>query len=307
MANLGTLSNCSWNAKYPFEPNAEYIDYFPNLSKVSDIDPIMAAADFYLLFGLVSQSIVNFPKVKHQHQKDVVNAAIKLGLSLEELMLRNEAYRETQINSPTKRLNDIAEDAGKEFDNLLTNIDSVFMDYVNAACGGELRHHQATLCLGPSSGTDSRYRAWRNWGFIFNSEGPECLTEMQAIFLDFNSGSYGGPPWAAAAKLLYERIHLQLASSYRENQIVFVDRVFNLQHNTGCFLNKLEWTNKRQGREGAEENFRNMADTVLVAHSSNPPDLTMLYERASLDVRRMVKTTIDLAMEKNLSINGEWS
>jgi hypothetical protein len=277
---------------------------FPNLAHADQIDPVQSAADFYLLFGLSGRSIVTFPSFKQHEQSAVIEAAIKLGLSFNDLQKRNEEYARLQINHPSERLNSIAKDAETEFKSLVDFIDAVFIDYVNAACGGELRHHKAAMCVGGDSA--SRYQAWFNWGSIFIAEGPNALIEMRDLFLDFNNGSYGGPPWAAAAQLLHERINQDLASSYLENQVMFVDRVFNLQHNTGCFLNKLDWTNKRVGREGADENYRSMTETVLVAHSSNPPDISKLYQRASSKVQTMVEDTISIALEKNLPINGVW-
>jgi hypothetical protein len=302
--SFGTIVSCSWNSKYPFV-NGDYNQFFPELKNYQYIDPLQSAADFYILFGLSNKSIVDFPTVRKTEATDVVKAAIKLGLSFEDLQKRNAEYYDSCIQGPSVKLTEITNLAEVSFNRLVDFLDQVFFQYVNAACGGELRHHKATLCIPDGSGNNSRWAAWNSWGRIYNSEGPDSLLEMETLFLDFNNGSYGGPPWAAATRLLYDRANLNLASSFKENITLFVDRVFNLQHNTGCFLNKLDWPNFRTDREACED-FRSMSNTVLAAHSADNPDLTCLYDRASSDVQFLLSNAIDLAKKHNLPINGIW-
>jgi hypothetical protein len=304
MGNFGTITNCSWNAKYPFTNNEEYTKHFPALLEADKIDPVQSAADFYILYGISNRAIVSFPTIRSSDVESVIEAAIKLEISATDLFERNQRWKDHNVNNPSAQLGEIADSASTRFAELVDKLDRVFFEYTNAACGGELRHHKATLCLGGSG--NHRFNAWEAWGNIYQSEGPNAFNEMENLFLDFNSGSYGGPAWANAVRLLIDRSNCNLASDYKENQIVFVDRVFNLQHNTGCFLNKLSWTNLRIGRTEGIESFINMADTVLAAHGSNPPDLYTLWQRASDDVQEMLIKTIDIALDKSLPVNGKW-
>jgi hypothetical protein len=110
-----------------------------------------------------------------------------------------------------------------------------FTTYLDMAIGGELRYAynyqlQPPVYL-PKSG---RGRCWRLWTIARAAQGIDLIREAETTF---NGGTwhrtFGGPSWAAICNVLH---------SYLTGLIpvrVFVDRVWNLEHNSGCVLNKL--------------------------------------------------------------------
>lgn len=289
-----------WNFDIP-ENESDYFFYWKNLLGAREcVDPVQSAADFYLLFAIANKNIIQFPKIVFLPPDEIIDDAIKLGLSEAEIQERNDKYNDYLLNSPIVKLQEIVDNANYMLDILVNNLDMIFIDYASAAIGGELRHHANTTCLGKGSGSEHRFIAWTTWGAICKNNGPSIFLEAEEIFLDFPGGSYGGKPWANAAKLVYERLTMKLAGSPKENQSVFIDRIFNLQHNTGSFLNKLVWANHRDELGSIET----MHETVLKAHSSNPADLTVLYDNASNKVRDIVSSMLKIAVENNVVING---
>jgi hypothetical protein len=291
-----------WEFQIP-DDEYDYTRYWRELSDAALIDPVQSAADFYLLFAIANKSIIQFPKITILHPDEIVEDAIKLGLSSEEIDLRNQKYYLYMKDSPIVKLQDIVDRSNDLLNDLVHSLDRIFMDYACAAIGGELRHHANNTCLGKGSGYDNRFRAWTYWGAICQENGTShhLFSEAESIFLDFPNSSYGGKPWANAAKLVHDRLLMKLAGSPSENQTVFIDRIFNLQHNTGSFLNKLTWANLRSPELGSIEK---MQETVLRAHSSNPADLTVLYDNASSDVRKAVSKLLKIAVDSNINVNG---
>lgn len=288
-----------WEYDKP-DPNIKYDDVWTKLKNVSvTTDPVQRAADFYILFAIVSKNIINFPTISLTPPEDLESDIKILRISESEVEERNRKYFSYLESSPLIKLEKIVDQASDELDKLISLLDLIFLDYSIAAIGGELRHHPNNTCLGKGGGYRQRFISWVNWYFVYQKYGVELFKEAEEIFLDFPSSSYGGKPWANAAKLVYDRLNLNLANSLTENQYVFIDRVFNLQHNTGSFLNKVVWANLR----GNDNSIENMHETVLKAHSANIPDLTMLYDNASLEVQGMVNNLMKIAIENNLNIN----
>lgn len=291
-----------WDFDAP-DPDIKYHDVWSKLKNLEvTIDPVQAAADFYLLFAVANKHIISFPSLNLVHPDDLEVDIKILKLNQLEVDERNAKYFSYLKDSPVTKLQDIVNEATNVLNELVDLLDETFLQYATAAVGGELRHHANTTCLGKGSGPKHRFAAWVNWYFACQKHGIEIFKEAEQVFLDFPNGSYGGKPWANAAKLIYDRLDLNLANSFTENQHVFVDRVFNLQHNTGSFLNKVVWANFR----GNNNSIENMPDTVLKAHSSNIPDLTVLYDNASSDVQNMVSNLIKIAIENNLNVNGSY-
>jgi len=90
---------------------------------------------------------------------------------------------------------------------------------------------------------------------------------------------------------------------------LFVDRVFSLEHNGGCFLNKLDWANHRRDRDIAHghstvDNY--MKYTVLEAHASDPINIDVLYNHASKEVQKLLVSYFDLAKEHDMQVQGKW-
>ena len=89
---------------------------------------------------------------------------------------------------------------------------------------------------------------------------------------------------------------------------MFVDRVFTLEHNGGCFLNKLDWINLRKHREPKyARHFAEMKDYVLNAHASNPTNIDMLLGYASQDIIDLTLKYFKIANDNDIEIVGNWA
>jgi len=302
---------CDWEVGPNDSTNLNFYYHFPNLVNTDGgngsggIDPVQCAADFYILFGLCNNTIVEFPTINLVPPEKITDAAITLKVSLEELRLRNERYHFYYQNLPSVTLTEYADEARLMLKDLIDINEECFIEYAIAAVGGELRHHKNIECLGKGSTDSSRYDAWARWGFAYHNTGPEILNEAVSLFLDFPPGSYGGKPWANAAQLVYDRITHRLASNQFDNSCFFLDRIFSMQHNTGSFLNKLEWACYRD--DEANETVHRMHDTVLKAHGLNPPDLDTLSMRASSNVQDILNEIIVFARSNNIIVNAKYT
>lgn len=179
--------------------------------------------------------------------------------------------------SPTFRI--IMQEADELMAQLCKEWDPILQAYVHIAVGGELRHHDALG--GVVSG--SRKVAWSGWKEIYKAVGVQALKDAEDLFLEFSGGSYGGPPWATAARILHSRLTGKITSR------MFLDRVFNAQHNGGCLLNKVKWYGDVARYDGAPAmRLNDLTYTVLPAHGQYPePDYTRLLTYASQEVRAL--------------------
>lgn len=128
----------------------------------------------------------------------------------------------------------IVQDAQKRRREQIARLDYAFRRYCDMAIGGELRHHRA---IGGRyiSGPGMRHHAWLGWLNIRQEIGPDALIDAAKLFNDFGSNGYGGPKWATACEVLHARETNKISPE------IFVDRVFDLAHNGGMFLNKVGW------------------------------------------------------------------
>lgn len=163
-------------------------------------------------------------------------------------------------------------DAEKKFHDLCEKWDRIFLDYLAMAVGGEIRHHPAfKFRVLP----EERWQAWCVWRRYWDTYGVDCLDFLGEMFGEWNEGtSVGGPRWRDAALVLKSRLKGELGRTEESNRAMFVDRVFTLEHNGGCFLNKITW-------QGNIKDLRK----VFAAHSSNPPNLQMLLLYANPTIR----------------------
>ncbi|MEX2555586.1 MAG: hypothetical protein WEB06_08140 [Actinomycetota bacterium] len=148
-----------------------------------------------------------------------------------------------------------------------------FAGYLDMAIGGELRYAKRYLEELPPElepffrevSDTARGKAWLVWTVIRRKFGLDALDLAEEAF--GNPGwrrNFGGYPWACAVRAL--RPYLEGKRKPR----LFVDQCFNLQHNTGCILNKLYNVSK--------------LPEVLEAHGAD--DYPVLLHHASVDVRR---------------------
>ena len=275
--------------------------YWPGV-RHKKIDPAQAAADFYLLLGIRDKAFVDHDDFYFPSEEEMKKSGAILGFGESEIRERVKQLTKSIEENPVNRLTRMSDESGTKFTELVNELDTSFREYVHMACGGELRHHAGIGCF-PST----RRIAWVKWKYIFEEYGPDALLKMEELFLEFPGSSYGGKKWGDAAKILWLRETGKLGPDSITNKHLFVDRVFTLEHNGGCFLNKLEWANFRQDRDGYSLPYYHMKETVLNAHAHNPTNIDVLYGHASDKVRKIVDDYFALAVKCGFKIQGIWS
>lgn len=252
------------------------------------LDPMQSAADFYLLFGIVNDSFCKPTTRRTIPSEDIVAASLLLGLSAQDFEERNALLKDSHN---ARRLHQLKRDAETMFNDVVLRADDQFVPYVSLACGGEIRHHQS---IGNISLSSDRRTAWCQWPNIVEEYGTSAYTTMATMFREFDSDGFGGEKWAVAAELIRDRLEGKLGTTAFLNKQMFVDRIFTLQHNGGCFLNKLSWLNARYQRPAPySRGTLSMPTTVLNFQSSNPPDIVGMFQFASNPVQTLVKEYLD--------------
>jgi hypothetical protein len=125
----------------------------------------------------------------------------------------------------------IVNEAKRQLDTLVQNLDDIFTRYTIMAVGGESRHHRAIGGI-VLPGPDHRPWAWRTWKPIYDHVGPQAVLDIIPYFEEMG-GSFGGQAWVNVCRILHSRLVGELPPH------LFVDRCFTLQHNSGCFFNKV--------------------------------------------------------------------
>ena len=299
--SYGSTTTTPW-PKISIDPDLEYgpnewASIYPGLTP-HKFDPMQTAADFYLLFGIVHDSFCKPATRKAVPSEDVVAASLLLGLSAQDFEERNALF---QNSHGANRLHQLKRDAETLFNDLVIRADNQFVPYVSLACGGEIRHHQA---IGNLSLSADRRTAWVQWLDIVKEYGVSAYTTMAMMFREFDSDGFGGEKWAVAAELIRDRLEGKLGTTAFLNKQMFVDRIFTLQHNGGCFLNKLSWLNARYQRQAPYScGTLSMPATVLNFQSSNPPDIVGMFGFASYPVQILVKEYLDtVTVESGLPV-----
>jgi hypothetical protein len=317
------FSNEMWEIEVPQEMidriQQEYLDYktgdddrkfpdyvwyelWPNI-KPEQVDPMQAAADYYLLFGIVSNAFVEYEPIYIPTFEEIQNAGRKLRKTFKEIEERNKFLQLRAEGDPRAELTNIKDQADLMFHDLVEKLDSSFREYVHLACGGELRYHESVNKALPNF----RKGSWVHWKFIFDKYGVEAVDKMAEMFLEFPDSAYGGPAWSDAAMILAQRERGELGPDEFTNKQLFVDRVFTLEHNGGCFLNKLEWVNKREHLDTPYcYHFESMTSTVLELHSDDELNIDEMVKYASAEIVDIVTRYLDLAREYKYTINGRW-
>lgn len=296
---------CPWAFEYPSWVEKETKSAWRKFWAIDyeNIDVAQSAADFYILNGIVNKAFsVDYEDLSLPSEAEVEEAGKRLGISGEEIASRVVHLGEYAKSKPENALTELASEAELVYTKMVHELSENFRNYTHAACGGELRHHKAISSL-----STVRKLAWTKWYFIFEKYGVESLLKMKELFLEFSGGGFGGEAWANAADILYMYETSQLSSDPFTNKSLFVDRVFNLEHNGGCFLNKLAWANKRVGREKPFDiNFVYMKDHVLNAHASNPVDLNVLYGFASEGIQSLCTKYMDKLTDLGYPLYVSW-
>lgn len=204
------------------------------------------------------------------------------------MMQHPDIFGGRQVGGP--ELEAYAAIAKERRDQLVATYDQAFCNYVDMVIGGEVRYHQTVQQHGKYL-RGSRAAAWADWKDIRNQLGPQALLDAAALFLDMGDGSVGGKPWARAAELLHSRTVGKMTPEQ------WVDRVFSLEHNGGCMLNKIQWAGPPHLRfSSAEEVCTNFANAewgysiknhIGPAHSNDPPLFPVLLTWCGSDVRKL--------------------
>lgn len=165
----------------------------------------------------------------------------------------------------------IAKEAAEIQRDLISRLDRTFRSYVDMVIGGEVRYHPAV----GKNFHSGRSTAWLQWHEVRSKVGPQALLDAALLFRNYveagGGGSVAGENWAVAAELLHARITGKLTP--RD----WVDRVFTLEHNGGCLLNKVAWAQKTR------TNWDVSAMRVFIgpAHAANPPGYGVLLAACS--------------------------
>lgn len=259
--SFGSTSTAPWlNREDLAEPMA-----LPRIAdcRNGDIDPVQAAADFYLLDAI----------------KNLVRLADVKGASDEMHLQRNTFVRADSM------LSALVTSAERSYRNLVDYLAPNFLAYALPAVGGELRYHR---CAGKAMKAHSRETAWDKFVEVVEAKGAETLFEADKLFLEFGNGAYGGKKWGDAAKVVGQYLAGTMPAW------LFVDRVFTLQHNGGCFLNKVNWKRSNGLTWGLSKILY-----VLNAHAGKdasgsedaPTDWALLCRVASPEVAAMFRMT----------------
>lgn len=208
---FGTTKEVPWEQD---DPKYSPLDYVPGMSDVDKgVDPVRSAADYYLLDAIIGLTRMSEVVVPEQFAPAWADR---------DRIVRNDDM-----------LSAILVSAKRSHADLVERLDRSFLAYAVSACGGELRYHRA-LSSGPLS--MSRSTSWDQFAEIVREKGAAALFDAEFLFEEFGSGSYGGHKWAVAAKITGQRLSGKMAPW------LFVDRMFTLEHNGGCFLNKVQWS-----------------------------------------------------------------
>lgn len=227
------------------------------------IDPIQAAANFYLL--------------------DAMKSGIRMS------MVEGANDRWTASTADLKRSDSMLAAtvvaADRSYKALVEYLAPNFLAYSLSAVGGELRYHRA---VGGKILSSNRSDAWDGFVAVVQEKGADVLFDADTLFREFGGGAYGGERWGQAAKIVGQYLKGSMPAW------LFVDRVFTLQHNGGCFLNKVSWT-RRNDRGWSLDKMLNL----LNAHSgvdpstgdNVPTDWATLLDCATPEVRQMFITS----------------
>lgn len=250
---------------------------------------VRAAADYYLLEAITA---------------GMVGTTDGKGTMI---LAKTEGWNEGVSVQSSSVFRVIKGEAQELMDALVAKWDPILINYVHMAVGGELRHHTA---VGSEVLSTNRDRAWCGWRLIFDAVGPDALTDAAELFREFTSTGFGGEPWANACEILHARLTGQLKPQ------MFLDRVFNAQHNGGCLMNKVSWYgdgsswyhNANLPIDKAMS-LSELTSYVLPAHGATPePDYPTLLAYASPEVVSLFNDSYEFAahaaIELGLSLNG---
>lgn len=291
-----SIHSLNWGDSDLVPPNV-YIDSavwkkeWPILAKNSNSShPVTLAANFYLLEAMIAGVGLDstLPKTISYDEFAELFSAYSSTVNLKRL--HAERY-----NKPVSVLHKIRLDAELAMKDLVDSWYEPILEYMMMAIGGELRHHRVVGNTTPLSG--GRRVCWAIYRRIVNHLGVnEAMSQAYDVFMDFKSDGYGGALWAEGARVVSQANQGVLGPNEFINRKMFLDRVWTLEHNGGCFLNKIEWNNAHGWH---------LMKVVLNAHGSHPfPRFGTLFEYASpriADIGKLYVAAVNVVREQENS------
>lgn len=236
--------------------------------------PVTLAATFYLLEAMIAGVGIDseLPETVSREEFESLFSSYASSGKLNDIFSERE-------NKPVSVINKIRLNTEVWMAKLVDDWYLPILEYMTMAIGGELRHHPTVNNCTPLE-TDWRRRSWAIYKRIVDHLGIDVAMEQAYdVFLDFKSEGYGGQPWADGAKVVHQAVKGQLGPSDFMNRKMFLDRVWTLEHNGGCFLNKIEWD--------CQKGWHQMT-SVLNAHGMYPlPHFGTLVEHADPEVAKL--------------------
>jgi hypothetical protein len=242
------------------------------------IDPVQDAANYYLLEPL-SHGLLNNEGVSRTSKVRDFLGGIDTGFDMRTGIVYHQHHGHNKWVRPINEQNldefkAVQREAQTALRTLVENRAPVYANYTRMAIGGELRYHR---CVGSEQHLPGgRHQAWNKWKTVIEHVGPEVFADAKLLFSERKwRGGFGGKKWADIANVMY------LYETGGLSQHLFLDRVFNLQHNGGSLLTKVGW-----GFDG-NNNLQVLQERVLPAHAANPAKWGVLYKYASPHVRQI--------------------
>lgn len=258
--------------------------------KANSSHPVTLAANFYLLEAMIAGVGLDstLPKTISYDEFAELFSAYSSTVNLKRLHAERD-------NKPVSVLHQIRLDAELTMKDLVDTWYEPIFEYMMMAIGGELRHHSAVQNTTPLSA--GRRGCWAIYKRIVDHLGVnEAMAQAHDVFLDFTSDRYGGVLWADGAKVVSQAYQGVLGPNEFMNRKMFLDRVWTLEHNGGCFLNKIEWN---------DAHGWHLMKVVLNAHGSHPfPHFGTLFEYASpkiADIGKLYVAAVNVVREQENS------
>jgi hypothetical protein len=154
------------------------------------------------------------------------------------------------------------------FTDFVTQWLPVFTNYTDMVLGGELRHGKGLLEQFSNCESESgplvelimhcldarRGKAWYEWKAFRREHGVSALVWAADCFRCFPRSSMGGKRWATIAD------QLQYLEAGFTTPVLFMDTCWGLEHNGGCYFNKMPSWNRSGLREVLDANLREDMD-----------------------------------------------
>lgn len=256
-------------------------------------DPIEMAASFYTLQWLKLQLEPLVSSVWNDHSEEVIkNAGKRLNLNDEQIATRIVDGEKKHRDSVTPEYK-LHRDVTRYLDIWCEDNEFWISRFIAMVCGGELRHHND--CKGENALSYVKTTAWLLWLGYQEIVGVEPSWEKALEMFksdDWETG-YGGDNWAAGIELLMKWNEYLLSKDNRANSRIFIDRVFNLEHNGGSYFSKLEdfWAKNEHGLS-----IDDLSLKILPMHSGDDPDIDGLAYHSNENVKQFMHRFDNLSL-----------